>query len=150
MPYWQMVQSRSGSWEGSKQKHLYRGITVLGHLVEVSCRMLWKLFQTSHATAFTSRGSNTLPLHLGDSSNVEALRKDTPCRSERTLVKTALQPAEMWSCQDSRCCILSLPQRRCESKVVLVRRYAPLCALKKKMPNFVHNKTIFNFVHNIS
>ena len=76
---------------------------------------------------FASWGSNTLPLQLGDSWNVEALRKDTPCRSEGTLAKNALQPVEMWSCQGSRCCTLCLPLQRCESKVVLVGRCRNIC-----------------------
>lgn len=76
---------------------------------------------------FASWGSNTLPLQFGDSWNVEALRKDTPCRSEGTLAKNALQPVEMWSCQGSRCCTLCLPLQRCESKVVLVGRCRNTC-----------------------
>ena len=76
---------------------------------------------------FASWGSNTLTLQLGDSWNVEALRKDTPCRSEGTLAKNALQPVEMWSCQGSRCCTLCLPLQRCESKVVLVGICRNIC-----------------------
>ena len=127
--------------------------TVLGQPTEVSCRMLWELFQTSHGTPLLFEGPipcHLLPLQLGDSWNVEALRKDTPCRSEGTLAKNALQPVEMWSCQGSRCCTLCLPLQRCESKVVLVGRCRNICTYDictlhtEKEHNYPTSRTIFN------
>lgn len=157
-PYWQILKSSQVVLEkdqqGSWKTMTFTIFTVLGQPTEVSCRMLWELFQTSHGTPLLFEGPipcHLLPLQLGDSWNVEALRKDTPCRSEGTLAKNALQPVEMWSCQGSRCCTLCLPLQRCESKVVLVGRCRNICTYDictlhtEKEHNYPTSRTIFNF-----
>ena len=104
-------------------------LIVLDQLIEVSCRMLRELFQTSHQTLFLLGGP--IPCHPEvthgmSRHSVWILLVEAKERWQR-------MPYNQWKCgvvkvHDVVLC--ACPCKRCESKVVLVGRNALMCTLK--------------------